>query len=225
MTGPTDHAHTGEEPEPAPQQPEEPAPPEEAAPPEPGAPELPEPAAGGDGTAEPAQSPAPTAPKKRRSRNRGRHHQSRDSAVPSERASSNGAGQDAAARAATGDSPGPKVAHGAKRPVPARYGPLEAAFFDLDKTVIAKASMVAFGRPFYHGGLINRRTVLRALYGGLVYLHLGASEQKLNRIRESVLRLIKGWHRAASRDRRRGDRGDRRADHLRGGGRPDRLAP
>ena len=72
---------------------------------------------------------------------------------------------------------------------------VEAAFFDLDKTVIAKASMVAFGRPFYHGGLINRRTVLRALYGELVYLHLGASEQKLNRIRESVLKLIKGWHR------------------------------
>ncbi len=69
----------------------------------------------------------------------------------------------------------------------------QAAFFDLDKTVIAKASMVAFGRPLYHGGLINRRTVLRALYGQLVYLHLGASEQKLERIRESVLRLTRGW--------------------------------
>jgi HAD superfamily hydrolase (TIGR01490 family) len=77
----------------------------------------------------------------------------------------------------------------------ANYGPLEAAFFDLDKTVIAKASMVAFGRPFYNGGLISRSTALRALYGELVYLHLGASEQKLNRIRESVLALIKGWHR------------------------------
>jgi len=72
----------------------------------------------------------------------------------------------------------------------------QAAFFDLDKTVIAKASMVAFGRPLYHGGLINRRTVLRALYGQLVYLHLGASEQKLERIRESVLRLTRGWEQA-----------------------------
>ena len=69
----------------------------------------------------------------------------------------------------------------------------QAAFFDLDKTVIAKASMVAFGRPLYRGGLINRRTVLRALYGQLVYLHLGASEEKLERIRESVLRLTRGW--------------------------------
>lgn len=73
----------------------------------------------------------------------------------------------------------------------------EAAFFDLDKTVIARASMAAFGRPLYHGGLINRRTVLRALYSQLVYLHLGASEQRLEKIRESVLQLTKGW----SRDR------------------------
>ncbi|MHB1508792.1 MAG: HAD family hydrolase [Acidimicrobiales bacterium] len=72
----------------------------------------------------------------------------------------------------------------------------QAAFFDLDKTVIAKASMVAFGRPLYNGGLINRRTVLRALYGQLVYLHLGASEEKLERIREQVLRLTRGWEQA-----------------------------
>src|SRR6266542_3991000 len=30
-----------------------------------------------------------------------------------------------------------------------------AAFFDLDKTVIAKSSALAFGRPFYRDGLIN----------------------------------------------------------------------
>ncbi|HET6793700.1 MAG TPA: HAD-IB family hydrolase [Acidimicrobiales bacterium] len=71
---------------------------------------------------------------------------------------------------------------------------MEAAFFDLDKTVIARASMVAFGAPLYREGLISRRVLLRALYGQLVYLHLGASEQKLARMRESVLTLTKGWH-------------------------------
>jgi HAD superfamily hydrolase (TIGR01490 family) len=69
----------------------------------------------------------------------------------------------------------------------------EAAFFDLDKTVIAKASMVAFGRPFYREGLISRSLVLRGLWGQLVYMHLGASEEKLARMRESVLALTKGW--------------------------------
>jgi HAD superfamily hydrolase (TIGR01490 family) len=70
---------------------------------------------------------------------------------------------------------------------------VEAAFFDLDNTVIASASMVAFGRRFYDAGLITRRTVLRGLWGQLVYLHLGASEEKLTRMRETVLTLTRGW--------------------------------
>ncbi|MHB8219156.1 MAG: HAD family hydrolase [Acidimicrobiales bacterium] len=72
---------------------------------------------------------------------------------------------------------------------------MRAAFFDLDKTVIAKASIAAFGRPFRRGGLISRRTVARAVIGQLVYLQFGASEQKLERIRESLLMLTKGWER------------------------------
>jgi HAD superfamily hydrolase (TIGR01490 family) len=74
--------------------------------------------------------------------------------------------------------------------------PMEAAFFDLDKTVIAKASRVAFGRPLYRQGLISRRLLVRALYGQLVYMHLGASEAKLDRMRQSVLALTKGWEQA-----------------------------
>jgi HAD superfamily hydrolase (TIGR01490 family) len=77
---------------------------------------------------------------------------------------------------------------------------MRAAFFDLDKTVIAKASIAAFGRPFYQGGLINRRLVARALVSQIIYLHLGASEQKLARVRESMLVLTKGWDRDQIRD-------------------------
>ncbi|MDQ1402063.1 MAG: hypothetical protein QOG03_379 [Actinomycetota bacterium] len=73
---------------------------------------------------------------------------------------------------------------------------MEAAFFDLDKTVIATASMVAFGRPLYKEGMISRRMLARGLYGQLVYMHLGASEQKLSRIRESLLTLTRGWDQA-----------------------------
>ncbi len=71
----------------------------------------------------------------------------------------------------------------------------EAAFFDLDKTVIAKASMAAFGLPMYREGLISRRTILRAVYAQFIYMHLGASEEKLARIRDSALALAKGWDR------------------------------
>jgi HAD superfamily hydrolase (TIGR01490 family) len=76
---------------------------------------------------------------------------------------------------------------------------MEAAFFDLDKTVIARASMVAFGRPFYRHGLISRRLLMRGLWGQLVYLYLGADEERLTRMRESVLALTKGWQQSQVR--------------------------
>lgn len=76
---------------------------------------------------------------------------------------------------------------------------MEAAFFDLDKTVIARASMVAFGRPFYRHGLISRRLLMRGLWGQLVYLYLGADEARLSRMRESVLALTRGWQQSQVR--------------------------
>ncbi|HEX9682247.1 MAG TPA: HAD-IB family hydrolase [Acidimicrobiales bacterium] len=76
---------------------------------------------------------------------------------------------------------------------------MQAAFFDLDKTVIAKASMVAFGRPLHREGLLSRWLLLRALWGQLVYLYLGADETKLHKMRDAVLRLTKGWPEARIR--------------------------
>jgi HAD superfamily hydrolase (TIGR01490 family) len=71
-----------------------------------------------------------------------------------------------------------------------------AAFFDLDKTVIAKASMVAFSRPLHREGMLPRRLMLRAAWGQLVYAQVGASPEKLDKLRTSVLRLTKGWDQA-----------------------------
>jgi len=73
---------------------------------------------------------------------------------------------------------------------------MRAAFFDLDKTVIAKASMVAFGPPLYRAGMLSRWLLLRALYGQMVYLYLGADEGRLARMREAALALTKGWDHA-----------------------------
>ena len=76
---------------------------------------------------------------------------------------------------------------------------MEAAFFDLDKTVIDRASIAAFGRPFMKGGLINRRLVARAAVSQLIYLYFGADEDRLVRVRESMLAITKGWDRAQVR--------------------------
>ncbi len=73
---------------------------------------------------------------------------------------------------------------------------MEAAFFDLDKTVIAKASMVAFSGPLHRAGLLSRRMLLRAAWGQLAYAQFGASPEKMAKLRDSVLRLTIGWDHA-----------------------------
>jgi HAD superfamily hydrolase (TIGR01490 family) len=70
---------------------------------------------------------------------------------------------------------------------------VEAAFFDLDKTVIAKASMVAFARSFLDEGLLSRRTVARSALEHALYQRFGASERRLERIRQAVLQVTAGW--------------------------------
>ncbi|HKE74480.1 MAG TPA: HAD-IB family hydrolase [Acidimicrobiales bacterium] len=77
---------------------------------------------------------------------------------------------------------------------------MEAAFFDLDKTVIAKASMVAFSGPLHRAGLLSRRMLLRAAWGQLVYSQFGANQAKLDKLRDSVLRLTVGWDQAEITD-------------------------
>jgi HAD superfamily hydrolase (TIGR01490 family) len=71
-----------------------------------------------------------------------------------------------------------------------------AAFFDLDKTVIAKASMVAFSGPLHRAGLVSKRMLLRAAWGQLAYAQFGATPAKLAKMRDSVLRLTRGWDQA-----------------------------
>ena len=68
-----------------------------------------------------------------------------------------------------------------------------AAFFDLDKTIIARSSSLAFGKPFYQGGLINRGAVLRSAYAQFVYLLGGADHDQMERMRAYLQELCAGW--------------------------------
>ena len=71
-----------------------------------------------------------------------------------------------------------------------------AAFFDLDKTVISKASMVAFSRPLHRAGMLSRRMMLKAAWGQILYAQFGATPEKLEKLRASVLALTTGWDQA-----------------------------
>jgi HAD superfamily hydrolase (TIGR01490 family) len=71
--------------------------------------------------------------------------------------------------------------------------PPAAAFFDLDKTIIAKSSTLAFGPSFYRDGLLSRTDVLR---GGLAQLRFrlrGANHERMEKIREQLSQACCGW--------------------------------
>jgi HAD superfamily hydrolase (TIGR01490 family) len=75
-----------------------------------------------------------------------------------------------------------------------------AAFFDLDKTIIAKSSAMAFSKPFQAGGLISRRAVLRSAYAQFVYVVGGADHDQMEKMRHFMSQLVGGWDVATVRE-------------------------
>ena len=75
-----------------------------------------------------------------------------------------------------------------------------AAFFDLDKTIIAKSSTLAFSKSFQAGGLISRRAVLRSAYAQFVYLVGGADHDQMEKMRGFLSDLSAGWEVQTVRD-------------------------
>ncbi len=72
----------------------------------------------------------------------------------------------------------------------------EAAFFDLDKTIIAGSSTLAFGRPLYRAGFLQRRALMKAGIAQISYVLFGADEDSLERARDEMLDLVSGWRQA-----------------------------
>ncbi|MCA0330204.1 MAG: HAD-IB family hydrolase [Actinobacteria bacterium] len=68
-----------------------------------------------------------------------------------------------------------------------------AAFFDLDKTILAKSSSLAFARPFYKGGLLGRADVLKSAYAQFTYVASGADHDQLEYMRKYMSALVTGW--------------------------------
>jgi HAD superfamily hydrolase (TIGR01490 family) len=75
-----------------------------------------------------------------------------------------------------------------------------AAFFDLDKTIIATSSTLAFSKPFQAGGLISRRAVLRSAYAQFVYVVGGADHDQIEKMRAFMSQLVAGWDVATVRE-------------------------
>lgn len=69
------------------------------------------------------------------------------------------------------------------------------AFFDLDKTIIAKSSTLAFTRPMFKAGLLSGSTLAKAGIAQAYYQAFGADHEQLERMREELSAMTTGWDR------------------------------
>jgi HAD superfamily hydrolase (TIGR01490 family) len=72
-------------------------------------------------------------------------------------------------------------------------GATAAAFFDLDKTIIARSSTLIMGRRFLRDGLLGPSTVIKTLYAQAVYQLVGADHERMEQARTAALELTRGW--------------------------------
>ncbi|AKK07711.1 HAD family hydrolase [Corynebacterium testudinoris] len=68
-----------------------------------------------------------------------------------------------------------------------------AAFFDLDKTIIATSSAFAFGREFMQNGLITPAEALQMSLAKATYMVAGQSSEQMNVTRDQLASMVAGW--------------------------------
>ncbi|MDP8978291.1 MAG: HAD-IB family hydrolase [Actinomycetota bacterium] len=68
-----------------------------------------------------------------------------------------------------------------------------AAFFDVDRTLLARSATLAFGRSLRREGMVSKVTALRGAYTQLAYQRRGADAGRMERYRLRLLRLTRGW--------------------------------
>jgi HAD superfamily hydrolase (TIGR01490 family) len=67
-----------------------------------------------------------------------------------------------------------------------------AAFFDLDKTLMAGSSGVFFARAAYETGMISRRRLARDVYENLRFRLRGSTDERADDVRKRVGKMIAG---------------------------------
>ncbi len=78
-------------------------------------------------------------------------------------------------------------------PSPSPDEPPVAAFFDLDKTILAASSTFAIGRGFRRRGMLPPSTAARSAYAHASYMLRGADHVQMERMRELLSDLVTGW--------------------------------
>lgn len=75
-----------------------------------------------------------------------------------------------------------------------------AAFFDLDKTVIATSSAHAFGKEFLHNGLITPSEAIGLYLAKASFMRGGQSSDQMDSSRDQLTDMVAGWDVARVRE-------------------------
>lgn len=70
-----------------------------------------------------------------------------------------------------------------------------AAFFDVDRTLLAGASGFHLARPMRRHGLLTTRQLARSIVMGFAFATQGTNHEQLDRFSETLRDLVKGWKR------------------------------
>jgi HAD superfamily hydrolase (TIGR01490 family) len=68
----------------------------------------------------------------------------------------------------------------------------QAAFFDLDRTLMAGSSAFQFGRASYEAGLMSRRQLARDAWANVKFRLQGSTDEATDALRERIFTSIKG---------------------------------
>jgi HAD superfamily hydrolase (TIGR01490 family) len=71
-------------------------------------------------------------------------------------------------------------------------GARAAAFFDLDRTLMAGSSAFQFGRASYEAGLLSRRQLARDAWANLMFRLRGSTDEAMEALRERIYTSIAG---------------------------------
>lgn len=68
-----------------------------------------------------------------------------------------------------------------------------AAFFDLDKTILATSASLALTRPLLRSGLMTRRDLARSAHAQIAHHLLDASHDRSERVKAALTDMVRGW--------------------------------
>lgn len=69
---------------------------------------------------------------------------------------------------------------------------IEAAFFDVDNTLVCGSTSILFGKVAFAGGAIRRRDIWRFAYEQIMFIRRGESNSKMADFKDRALSITKG---------------------------------